>query len=107
MVACKNCFFSPPPPAFPFLLYAPSGTLSWKQEESELTWYMQNFNETIKQWTGVFNYSETPQQTLTQTPSSAYTKYVYGDNVVGIFGQGVGHTVPIMGDQDMAWFGIA
>lgn len=74
---------------------------------ADTTLYPPNFNETIKQWTGVFNYSETPQQTLTQTPSSAYTKYVYGDNVVGIYGQGIGHTVPVMGDQDMAWFGIA
>lgn len=67
----------------------------------------QNFNETIKQWTGVFNYSTTPEQTLTATPSSAYTKYVYGDDVVGIYGTGIGHTVPVMGDQDMAWFGIS
>ncbi|KAJ0122564.1 carbohydrate esterase family 1 protein [Diaporthe amygdali] len=67
----------------------------------------QNFNETIKQWTGVFGYSDIPEQTLEQTPSAAYTKYVYGDNVVGIYGTGIGHTVPVMGDEDMAWFGIS
>ncbi|POS78210.1 PHB depolymerase family esterase [Diaporthe helianthi] len=66
-----------------------------------------NFNETIKQWTGVFGYSDVPEQTLEQTPSAAYTKYVYGENVVGIYGTGIGHTVPVMGDQDMAWFGIS
>ncbi|KAJ4397719.1 hypothetical protein N0V93_001954 [Gnomoniopsis smithogilvyi] len=74
---------------------------------ADTTLYPANFNETIKQWTGVFNYSATPAQTQTGTPSSAYTKYTYGDNVVGIFGQGIGHTVPVMGDQDLAWFGIA
>lgn len=73
-----------------------------------LTHGSQNFNETIKQWTGVFNYSLSPVQTLSSTPSSAYTKTVYGTgDVVGIYGQGIGHTVPIMGDQDLAWFGIS
>lgn len=67
----------------------------------------QNFNETLKQWTGIFNYTFTPTQVLAETPSAAYTKYIYGDNVVGIFGEGIGHTVPVMGDQDLAWFGIS
>lgn len=75
--------------------------------EHELTRFIQNFNETIKQWIGVFGYSDVPEQTLEQTPSTVYTKYVYGDNVVGIYGTGIGHTVPVMGDQDMAWFGIS
>lgn len=35
-----------------------------------------------------------------------YTKYVYGPELVGIYGEGIGHTVPVMGDQDMAWFGF-
>ncbi|KAH8678318.1 Alpha/Beta hydrolase protein [Xylariales sp. PMI_506] len=67
--------------------------------------YPENFNETIKQWTGVFGYSLTPQQTLSGNPSSAYTKYIYGDNLQGIYGTGIGHTVPVMGDEDMKWFG--
>jgi acetylxylan esterase len=72
-----------------------------------LTWD-QNFNETLKQWSGVFGYTYgSPAQTLAQTPSSAYTKYVYGSNLVGIYGTGIGHTVPVMGDLDMAWFGIS
>ncbi|PSR97253.1 carbohydrate esterase family 1 protein [Coniella lustricola] len=70
--------------------------------------YPPNFNETIKQWTGVFNMSVSPVSTQTGTPSSVYTKTTYGNgSVVGIYGQGIGHTVPIMGDQDLAWFGIA
>ncbi|KAL1840374.1 hypothetical protein VTK73DRAFT_3778 [Phialemonium thermophilum] len=74
---------------------------------ADTTLLPQNFNETIKQWCGVFGYQSTaPQQTLAHTPSQAYTKYVYGPNLVGIYGTGIGHTVPVMGDQDMAWFGI-
>lgn len=65
-----------------------------------------NFNETIKEWNGVFGYSGTPQQTLTNTPQPNYTKYIYGANLQGIYATNVGHTVPIQGDQDMLWFGI-
>jgi len=36
-----------------------------------------------------------------------YTEYVYGENLVGIYGTGVGHTPPVNGPQDLAWFGIA
>lgn len=68
----------------------------------------QNFYETLKQWTGVFGYTYTPpEETLDNTPSSVYTEYIYGPDVVGILGAGVGHTVPVNGTEDMAWFGIA
>jgi len=68
---------------------------------------MQNFNETVKQWAGVLGYTYgSPQQTLAGNPSSAYTKYVYGPNLVAVYGTGVTHDVPVNGDQDMAWFGI-
>ncbi|KAK3335926.1 Alpha/Beta hydrolase protein [Cercophora scortea] len=74
---------------------------------ADTTLYPQNFNETLKQWSGVFGYTYgSPQQTLAQTPSAAYTKYVYGPNLVGYYGTGVGHSVPVMGDLDLAWFGI-
>lgn len=45
-----------------------------------------NYNETIKQWTGVFGYSDTPQQTFVNDPASPYTRYVYGENVEGVYG---------------------
>ncbi|KAI8189002.1 Efflux pump dotC [Colletotrichum sp. SAR 10_75] len=48
---------------------------------ADTTLYPQNWNETIKQWTGVFGYSLTPQQTLPGTPSGQYTKYIYGPNL--------------------------
>ncbi|ETS75124.1 acetylxylan esterase A [Pestalotiopsis fici W106-1] len=67
----------------------------------------QNYNETIKQWTGVFGYSDTPQQTLPNDPASPYTRYIYGENVEGVYGTGIGHTAAIFGDADMEWFGIA
>ncbi|KAK3694494.1 Alpha/Beta hydrolase protein [Podospora appendiculata] len=74
---------------------------------ADTTLYPQNFNETLKQWSGVLGYTYgSPQQTLAQTPSAAYTKYVYGPNLVGYYGTGIGHSVPVMGDLDLAWFGI-
>ncbi len=69
--------------------------------------YPQNFNETLKQWAGVFGYTYgSPQQTLAGNPSSEYTKYIYGPNLVGVYGTGVTHNVPINGAQDLEWFGI-
>jgi len=71
---------------------------------ADTTLYPQNWNETIKQWTGVFGYSATAQQTLAGSPSRAYTKYIYGPKVQGIYGTGIGHGVPVMGAEDMKWF---
>jgi hypothetical protein len=73
---------------------------------ADTTLYPQNYNETIKQWTGVFGYSLTPQQVIPNNPASPFTKYVYGQNVQGIYGQGVGHSIPIFGTEDLKWFGI-
>lgn len=64
-----------------------------------------NYAETIKQWTGIFGYDTDPDETLTNDPESPYTKYVYGDSVVGIVGEGIGHTVPVHAEEDLAWFG--
>jgi len=74
---------------------------------ADRTLYPQNYNETIKQWTGVFGYSLTPQQVLPNTPLQQYTTYIFGPNVQGIYAINVGHTVPIQGNQDMKWFGIS
>jgi acetylxylan esterase len=41
----------------------------------------QNYYETIKQWTGVFGCSTTPQSTTPSFPRSPYTKYVFGDKL--------------------------
>ena len=73
---------------------------------ADTTLFPPNYNETIKEWTGVNGYSLTPEQTLPNNPLPEYTKYTYGPNVQGIYAIGVGHTVPIRGNDDMAWFGI-
>ncbi|KAK4098613.1 carbohydrate-binding module family 1 protein [Parathielavia hyrcaniae] len=70
--------------------------------------YPQNFNETLKQWSGIFGYTYgQPQQTLANNPSAGYTKYVYGPNLVGVYGTGVSHNIPINGALDMEWFGLS
>ncbi|KAK1757801.1 putative cellulose binding protein, partial [Echria macrotheca] len=74
---------------------------------ADTTIYSQNFNETLKQWAGVFGYTYgSPQQTLPNNPAAPYTKYVYGPNLVGVYGSGVTHNVPVNGQQDLEWFGI-
>lgn len=40
---------------------------------------VQNYYETIKQWTGVFGYSTNAVSTTANYPRSPYTKYVFGD----------------------------
>lgn len=68
----------------------------------------QNYDETMKQWAGVFGYDyENPQSTQANTPLAGYTKTVWGESVQGIYAEGVGHTVPIRGADDMAFFGFA
>jgi acetylxylan esterase len=66
-----------------------------------------NYNETIKQWCGVFGYDYTkPDTTQANTPQSRYTTYTWGDHLVGVYAQGVGHSVPIRGSDDMKYFGL-
>lgn len=40
---------------------------------------VQNYYETIKQWTGVFGYSTNAVSTTANYPRSPYTKYVFGE----------------------------
>ncbi len=47
-----------------------------------------------------------PQSTKANFPDARYTTYVFGDKLTGIYAQGVGHTVPIHGSEDMKWFGL-
>jgi len=64
-----------------------------------------NYNETIKEWSGIFGYSS-PTQVLPSTPRSGFTKYVYGPDLQGIWASNNGHDVPVFGDDDMKWYGI-
>ncbi|KAH7316811.1 acetyl xylan esterase [Stachybotrys elegans] len=66
-----------------------------------------NYAESMKQWSAIFGYTYgSPQQTLPNTPVSPYTKQIYGPNLQGILGRGIGHNVANMGLEDLRWFGI-
>ncbi|XXG97520.1 hypothetical protein Hte_003825 [Hypoxylon texense] len=66
----------------------------------------QNYNETIKQWTAVFNVTQTPTSSVANTPKQGYTTSNYGEFVQGIYAQGVGHSVPSNLTASEAWFGL-
>jgi acetylxylan esterase len=75
---------------------------------ADTTLYPPNYNETCKQWAGVFGYNyNSPQQVISNDPQSQYFTTIWGPNLQGIYAIGVGHTVPIHGPQDMEWFGFA
>lgn len=68
----------------------------------------ENYNETCKQWVGVFGYDyDSPQEVEANNPQSEYTTTIWGPDVHGIYATGVGHTVPVDGTWDMEWFGFA
>lgn len=75
---------------------------------ADTTLYPQNYYEECKQWAGVFGYDyNNPQQVEQNTPEANYQTTIWGPNLQGIYATGVGHTVPIHGQQDMEWFGFA
>ncbi|KAK7953651.1 cellulose binding protein [Apiospora saccharicola] len=65
-----------------------------------------SFNESIKEWSGIFGYSGTPKQTIENAPGARLTKYIYGDRLQGIWGHGFGHVVPTNETEALTWFGI-
>ncbi|KAK5115727.1 hypothetical protein LTR62_000816 [Meristemomyces frigidus] len=73
-----------------------------------------NYNETVKEWTGVFGFDYTKPAKVEQNfPHSGYTTDIWGASaanplgqVQGIYAINVGHTVPINGTADMMWFGL-
>ncbi len=64
----------------------------------------------MKQWANVMGL--TASKNASNTPQSGYTQIIYGDGtattaqLVGYSAQGVGHTVPVHQDMDLAFFGI-
>lgn len=67
-----------------------------------------NYNETIKEWSGVFGYDWLePVDTQVNYPLFNYTRYTFGSHLQGNYALNVGHTVPINGTEDMKWFGFA
>ena len=75
----------------------------------------QNYQETVKEWTGVFGFDATkPQKSQNNFPQNGYKTDTWGvssanplGTVQGIYATGVGHTVPIRGADDLKWFGLA
>jgi acetylxylan esterase len=65
-----------------------------------------SFNESIKEWSGIFGYSGNPTQTQNNNPNAKLTKYIYGDRLQGIWGHGFGHVVPTNETEALKWFGI-
>lgn len=67
-----------------------------------------NYNETIKQWAGVFGFDPNkPDSTQANTPTSRYTTYTWGNGqLIGVYAQGVGHSVPMRGPDDLKYFGL-
>lgn len=66
----------------------------------------QNYQEEIKQWTAVFNVTQTPTSTVQNSPKQGYTTSNYGVSVQGIYAQGVGHSVPANLTASEIWFGL-
>ncbi|KAH7324131.1 PHB depolymerase family esterase [Stachybotrys elegans] len=67
---------------------------------------VQNYHETVKQWTGVLGYPSTPESTTPNYPRSPYTKYVYGDRLQTFLGNGITHNIQIFPEEDLKWFGF-
>ncbi|KAG9229893.1 Alpha/Beta hydrolase protein [Amylocarpus encephaloides] len=65
-----------------------------------------NYEETLKQWTGVFGVPMTATLSAKDTPERSYTTTDYGPMVEGISGQGVGHSVPSHLKVSEAWFSL-
>ncbi|KAL4736412.1 Acetylxylan esterase A [Aspergillus similis] len=74
---------------------------------ADATLYPQNYYETCKQWAGVFGYNyDSPQEVQNDTPVAGWDKTIWGENVQGILAGGVGHNIPIQGEEDLKWFGF-
>ncbi len=73
---------------------------------ADTTLYTQNFYEEIKQWTNVFNVSQTATATTQNWPMSGWTRSDYGPNVEGILASGVTHNIPVQAAQAIAWMGL-
>ncbi|PVI03040.1 carbohydrate esterase family 1 protein [Periconia macrospinosa] len=65
-----------------------------------------SFNESIKEWSGIFGYNGVATQTKPNDPGAKLTRYVFGDRLQGIWGHGIGHVVPTNETEALKWFGI-
>jgi acetylxylan esterase len=74
--------------------------------DADTTLYPRNYEETVKQWAGVFGYDTVADTTTQNDPASPFTKYKYGDNLVAALGRGITHNIPHFESKDLEWFGI-
>ncbi|KAM7184805.1 Acetylxylan esterase A [Naviculisporaceae sp. PSN 640] len=65
-----------------------------------------NYNYSITQWTTVFGYPSLPIQEIANKPEAGYTTQIFGERLTGVYAKGVGHGVPVHGDEDMKFFGL-
>lgn len=77
----------------------------WHGTADNLVFYP-NLGEQIKEWSGIHGVQFSGN--VTDTPQAGYTKMVYGDGTkfTAYSAVGVGHTVPVHEDVDLAFFGI-
>jgi len=73
----------------------------------DTTVYPQNFQEEIKEWTAVLGLPSSPVSTLTNTPQSGWTTYIYGSSFQATLAQGVGHNIQANMTVVAAWFDLA
>lgn len=72
----------------------------------DTTLHWNNYQEEIKQWTNVFGVDQTPTASTVDFPQAGYQTDDYGENVQGIWAEGVGHSVPANLTASEAWFGL-
>lgn len=66
----------------------------------------QNFEEEIKQWTGVFEVSDISTSIELDTPEFGYTLISYGELVQAVYARGVGHYLPDQNSAILEWFDL-
>ncbi|KAF2470703.1 uncharacterized protein BDR25DRAFT_325491 [Lindgomyces ingoldianus] len=77
------------------------------QCSSDSTLGPNNYKETMKQWTDIYNYDKL-ESTKSNSPQSGYTRVIHDSMLECIYiCTGVGHTVPIRGADDMKYLGLA
>lgn len=65
----------------------------------------QNYEEEIKQWSGVFGY-DTPISSANATPAADHITTTYGPLLTGVLGANEPHSLTLFPSNDMAWFGF-
>ncbi|KAF9022548.1 putative acetylxylan esterase A [Hymenopellis radicata] len=73
---------------------------------NDTTLYVQNFYEEVKQWTNVFNVSQTPTEVTENWPLPNWTKSDYGPNVQAVLATGETHGIQMQLTQIIEWMGL-